>query len=116
MYGSDTPFHGHIVGLNPGTGAVFSVLPPQNATGNWIKIVQRIPVRIALDPEEVRKHPLFLGLSVETDADTHDRSGARLPPVCEEKPLYCTTVFENELEGVDNLIADIVEQNLFYYE
>lgn len=116
MYGDDLIFHGSILGLNPGTGSVFSVLPPQNATGNWIKIVQRIPVRISLDPEEVKKHPLFLGLSVETHTDTHDRSGPRLPQACEEKPLYATTVFENELEGVDNLIADIIEQNLFYHE
>src|SRR5690606_677718 len=57
MYGSEVVYHGKVYGLNPGTGSVFSVLPPQNATGNWIKIIQRVPVRISLDPEEIKKKP-----------------------------------------------------------
>ncbi len=115
MYGRDIPFHGCIVGLNPGTGSVFSVLPPQNATGNWIKIVQRLPVRISLDPDEIKKYPLFLGLSVETRTDTHERSGARLPTLSVQKPFYSTCVFASELEGVDDVIEDIIEEN-YYYE
>ena len=114
MYGSDAPFHGRVVGLNPGTGAVFSVLPPQNATGNWIKIVQRVPVRISLDPEELKQHPLVLGLSVETDVDTHDRSGRQLPIITTEKPFYTTNVFAEELAGVDAIIEAIIDENCHY--
>jgi len=61
--------------LGAGSGSAFALLPPQNASGNWIKIVQRVPVRIALDPEELAKHPLRVGLSVTADADVHDQSG-----------------------------------------
>jgi membrane fusion protein (multidrug efflux system) len=68
-------YHGHVSGLGAGTGSAFAVLPPQNASGNWIKIVQRVPVRIALDPQEVTAHPLRVGLSVSVDVDVHDTSG-----------------------------------------
>ena len=67
LYGSDVPFTGTVVGFSGGTGAAFSVVPAQNATGNWIKVVQRLPVRIALDPAELRAHPLQVGLSMTTD-------------------------------------------------
>jgi membrane fusion protein (multidrug efflux system) len=78
LYGSDVEFHGHVIGLSAGTGAAFSLLPPQNASGNWIKVVQRVPVKIALDPQELAQHPLRVGLSTTTTVDTHDRSGAVL--------------------------------------
>jgi len=71
-------FSGHIRGISPGTGAAFALLPAQNASGNWIKIVQRVPVRIALDPEQVREHPLRVGLSMEVVVDVHDQSGSVL--------------------------------------
>ena len=64
LYGSAAPFHGHVVGLGGGTGAAFALIPAQNATGNWIKVVQRVPVRIALDSQELRQHPLRVGLSM----------------------------------------------------
>ena len=64
LYGSDVVFHGHVVGLGGGTGSAFSMIPAQNATGNWIKVVQRLPVRIALDPAELAQHPLRVGLSM----------------------------------------------------
>jgi membrane fusion protein (multidrug efflux system) len=64
LYGSDVVFHGHVVGLGGGTGSAFSLIPAQNATGNWIKVVQRLPVRIALDPKELEEHPLRVGLSM----------------------------------------------------
>ena len=64
LYGSDVVFHGHVVGLGGGTGSAFSMIPAQNATGNWIKVVQRLPVRIALNPEELKAHPLRIGLSM----------------------------------------------------
>ena len=69
LYGSGVKFHGRIVGLSGGTGSAFATIPAQNATGNWIKIVQRLPVRIALDPAELREHPLRVGLSMNVDVD-----------------------------------------------
>nr|ACH58981.1 membrane fusion component of tripartite multidrug resistance system [uncultured bacterium BLR2] len=78
VYGGDVVFHGRIIGLSAGTGAAFSLLPPQNASGNWIKITQRVPVKIALDPRELAAHPLRIGLSTTTTIDTHDRDGAVL--------------------------------------
>ncbi len=78
LYGGDVVFHGHVIGLSAGTGAAFSLLPPQNASGNWIKVVQRVPVKIALDPAELAQHPLRVGLSTTATIDTHDRSGVVL--------------------------------------
>ena len=74
LYGGDVTFHGRVVGLSGGTGSAFSLIPAQNATGNWIKVVQRLPVRIALDPKELRAHPLRVGLSMKA---TIDVAGAR---------------------------------------
>ncbi len=80
LYGGDVVFHGRVIGLSAGTGSAFSLLPPQNASGNWIKVVQRLPVKIALDPAELAEHPLRIGLSITATVDTHDRSGAVLAP------------------------------------
>jgi len=76
VYGTSVTFHGKVLGLGAGSGNAFSLLPPQNASGNWIKIVQRVPVRIALDPAELRAHPLRLGLSVKVSVETANRTGA----------------------------------------
>jgi membrane fusion protein (multidrug efflux system) len=78
LYGGSVEFHGHVAGMAAGTGAAFSLLPAQNATGNWIKVVQRVPVRIALDPRELAEHPLRIGLSTTINVDTQDRGGAVL--------------------------------------
>lgn len=67
MYGSSVKYHGRVVGVSAGTGAAFAMIPAQNATGNWIKVVQRLPVRIALDPQELARHPLQVGLSMHAD-------------------------------------------------
>ncbi len=75
VYGGKVAFHGRVAGLGAGSGNAFSLLPPQNATGNWIKIVQRVPVRIALEPAELEKKPLRVGLSVDVEVETGDRSG-----------------------------------------
>jgi membrane fusion protein, multidrug efflux system len=75
VYDSDVEFHGKIAGLAAGSGSAFALLPAQNASGNWIKIVQRVPVRIVLDPAEVRGHPLRIGLSTVVTVDVADRSG-----------------------------------------
>ena len=69
LYGDDVVFHGRVVGFSGGTGSAFALIPAQNATGNWIKVVQRLPVRIALDPKELAKHPLRVGLSMEAEID-----------------------------------------------
>jgi membrane fusion protein (multidrug efflux system) len=75
VYGSSVTYHGRVAGLGAGSGSAFALLPPQNATGNWIKIVQRVPVRIALDPKELKDHPLRVGLSVDVSVDVSDTSG-----------------------------------------
>lgn len=81
LYGNRVEYDGHIVGLGAGTGAAFALLPAQNATGNWIKVVQRVPVRVALDPKQLAEHPLRVGLSMEADVDLHDQSGKALSDV-----------------------------------
>lgn len=111
MYGRSLTYDGRIVGLNPGTGSIFSVLPPQNATGNWIKIVQRVPVKISLDPEQIKAHPLVLGLTVTVKTNTHDRSGKQLPDESLIEPIYKTRVYEKELQGVEDLIEQIIAEN-----
>jgi membrane fusion protein (multidrug efflux system) len=73
LYGRSVKYHGKVVGIGGGTGAAFSLIPAQNATGNWIKIVQRLPVRIALEPAELREHPLRVGLSMYADIDVAQR-------------------------------------------
>ena len=83
LYGSDVRYSGTVDSLGVGTGSAFSLLPAQNATGNWIKIVQRVPVRIHIDPQELQKHPLRIGLSMDVKVDLHDQSGpalAQQPP------------------------------------
>ena len=72
-------YHGSVAGFGAGTGAAFALLPAQNATGNWIKIVQRVPVRIALDPRELAAHPLQIGLSMKAEVDVHERQRRRAP-------------------------------------
>jgi len=78
IYGGKVSYHGKIAGLGAGSGSAFAVLPPQNASGNWIKIVQRVPVRIALDPAELDNNPLRIGLSVSAEVDVRDQSGPRV--------------------------------------
>ncbi len=85
LYGHGMTYHGMIVGFNAGTGSAFALLPAQNATGNWIKIVQRVPVRIALDPRELAAHPLQIGLSMKAQVDTHDRGGAAPAGACAKR-------------------------------
>lgn len=79
LYGGDVIYKGKVAGIGAGTGAAFALLPTQNASGNWIKVIQRVPVRIALDADQVAKHPLRVGLSTVVTVDTHDRSGSALP-------------------------------------
>jgi membrane fusion protein (multidrug efflux system) len=111
FYGSNVVYHGHVAGISPGTGAAFELLPPQNATGNWIKIVRRVPVRIVLDPKDLKKHPLRLGLSMEVTVDLHDTSGQRLARLPPKKPRYATAVYQRRLAGAQHLIHQVVDAN-----
>jgi membrane fusion protein (multidrug efflux system) len=112
FYGSPVEFHGHVVGLAPGTGSAFALLPAQNATGNWVKIVQRLPVRIALDSRELQQHPLRIGLSVDATIDTHDRSGAALTVLPDTKAIASTSVYAQDIKAADALVAEIIASNL----
>jgi len=116
IYGGSVVFHGKIIGINPGTGNVFSALPPQNATGNWIKIVQRVPVRVSLDPNQLKKHPLWLGLSMHVTVDIHDTSGPMLAEASRIKPLYQTKIYSQQEEGAIKIIDQIILENAGCYE
>ncbi len=111
LYGTNVVFHGKVAGLGAGTGSVFSLLPPQNATGNWIKVVQRLPVRIRLDANEIARHPLRIGLSMVAKVDTHDERGPVLAKAEPEKPIYSTPVFQNDSQQAERLIEKILREN-----
>jgi membrane fusion protein, multidrug efflux system len=112
MYGSRIAYHGKVLGLQAGTGSALAVLPAQNASGNWIKIVQRLPVRIGLDPNELANHPLFVGLSTNVDVDVHDRSGGALSTQPTWQATVNTDAYDNQLSGADTEIKAILASNL----
>jgi membrane fusion protein (multidrug efflux system) len=111
LYGRNVKYTGRIAGLGAGTGSVFALLPAQNATGNWIKIVQRVPVRIELDPAPLERHPLRVGLSMNVAVDTHDRSGEILSGTPFKEKRYTTPVFEEQALAADQLITKIIDAN-----
>jgi len=111
VYGGQVRYHGRVTGLGLGTGAAFALLPAQNATGNWIKVVQRVPVRIALDPEELTAHPLRIGLSTRVSVAVRDDSGPQLaqsPPV---QPVLTTSAYEIDRGEIRERIAQIIRDN-----
>jgi membrane fusion protein, multidrug efflux system len=112
MYGSHVHYHGRVLGLTAGTGSALAVLPAQNATGNWIKIVQRLPVRIGLEPQELEAHPLFLGLSADIHVDVTDQRGAALSRQPAWPAELNTNVYADQDAGVDAAITEIVAANL----
>ena len=105
VYGEDVVFRGQVSGQEAGTGSAFAAVPAQNATGNWIKVVQRVPVRIALDPAEVARHPLRLGMSARVAIDTRGRKGAALLQAGVQRRQYATAVFKDEGAEADRIIA-----------
>ncbi len=109
VYGGGVSFHGKVAGVDAGTGSAFSLLPAQNATGNWIKVVQRVPVRIEIDPADLAAHPLRIGLSMEVSIDTHSGDGSMLQPL--PAPEYSTPVYDQRMAGAETLIADIIRSN-----
>ncbi|MFS7252135.1 multidrug efflux MFS transporter periplasmic adaptor subunit EmrA [Rahnella rivi] len=111
MYGDDVKYHGKVVGMDMGTGGAFSLLPAQNATGNWIKVVQRLPVRIELNDQEVKEHPLRIGLSALVTVDTQNRDGLVLANKVRTEPLYQTTALTLDLAPVNAIIADVIHAN-----
>ncbi|HWD28618.1 MAG TPA: HlyD family efflux transporter periplasmic adaptor subunit [Rhizomicrobium sp.] len=110
LYGGSVTYHGHVQGLGAGSGSAFALLPPQNASGNWIKIVQRVPVRIALDPKELRDHPLRVGLSVDVSVDISDTSGSAMGSTTPARNMQGVA---NDGGGpqLDALIERILRQN-----
>ena len=112
LYGSEHIFHGRVLGMSAGTGAAFSLLPPQNASGNWIKVVQRVPVRIQIDDQDLAKAPLRIGLSATVTVDTTSRSGPVLAMEADDKPVGNTEVYTQDL-GRANAEADaVIRRNL----
>jgi len=111
LYGSHFVYHGAVAGFGAGTGSAFSLLPAQNATGNWIKIVQRVPVRIALDPREIATHPLQIGLSMKAEVDVRNGNGARLPQLAHNDASWSTDVFGSSEALADARVQAIITAN-----
>lgn len=109
LYGDEVLFHGRVDSIGTGTGSVFSLLPPQNATGNWIKIVQRVPVRIELEEEYDEHHPLPFGASLEVSVDTHDRSGPAIATAAATEPVASADLYGFQQEGADQLVAEVID-------
>jgi membrane fusion protein (multidrug efflux system) len=112
LYGGSFIFHGHVQGMSAGTGAAFSLLPPQNASGNWIKVVQRVPVRILIDDNDLVKSPLRVGLSATVTVDTTDREGPVLALKPADKPVGDTEVYTQDLEKANAEADAVVRRNL----
>jgi len=112
VYGQKVTYHGKVVGLGAGTGAAFSLLPAQNATGNWIKVVQRVPVRLSLDEAEVKAHPLRVGLSMEVEVDVAQQDGPVLAQNPREHAVAQTAVFDALQKDADALVRRIIDANL----
>ncbi|UIF84978.1 HlyD family efflux transporter periplasmic adaptor subunit [Cupriavidus sp. UYPR2.512] len=110
VYGSKVEYQGKVAGFSAGTGSAFSLLPAQNATGNWIKVVQRLPVRIALDPQQLKDHPLRVGLSMTVKVDVRREEGAAMAAAAPARPMQ-TDVYDKVAQDADQLIARIIAAN-----
>ena len=113
LYGKDKTFDGKVVGIEMGTGSAFSLLPTQNATGNWIKVVQRVPVRIQLDPQQLAENPLRIGLSATVKVNVSDSQGETLRNQAPSTTLYSTNVLQYDESAVNNLIESIIRDNSY---
>ena len=110
LYGGHVEYHGVVASIAAGSGGAFSLLPPQNATGNWIKVVQRVPVRIALDPKELAAHPLRVGLSTDVTIDTHSRSDEQKPAMALPGANFTTPVFDAQLKTAETRADALIAQ------
>jgi len=113
LYGNKVVYHGRVMGLSAGTGSAFSLLPTQNATGNWIKVVQRVPVRIQLDPQQLIENPLRIGLSATVKVNVSDSQGETLRNQAPNTTLYSTNVLQYDEGAVNNLIESIIRDNSY---
>ena len=111
LYGGHVTYHGRVAGLGLGTGSAFALLPAQNATGNWIKVVQRVPVRIELEPRELSAHPLRIGLSTVVTVDIRETSGPQLAQTARQQPVLSTRVFDIDRSEIRTRIEQIIEEN-----
>lgn len=112
LYGGDVTYKGRIDSLGLGTGSAFSLLPAQNASGNWIKIVQRVPVRIAIDAKQLAEHPLRIGLSIKAEVSLRDQKGTVLPTQAAKGQVFDTDVYAKQLHSADDAIHAIIQRNL----
>jgi membrane fusion protein (multidrug efflux system) len=113
VYGSSVKYKGQVESLGVGTGSAFSLLPAQNATGNWIKIVQRIPARVVFtDPSQLDKYPLRIGMSLDTEVNLHDQNGAMLSQTPRTEPRFSTDVYEKEMADANAQIDQIIHDNM----
>lgn len=108
LYGSKVEYKGKVLGIASGSGSVFSIIPPQNATGNWIKILQRLAVRISLDPETLEKYPTRLGISAEVYVDVTDQDLPMLAEVPSTKVVTKTEVFDIDMEPLNTLMEKMI--------
>ncbi len=116
IYGSKVVYEGKVLGIASGTGSVFSLIPPQNATGNWIKIVQRLPVRISLDPKKLKAFPTRLGLSCEVEVDLSNQNLPMLAQVPPKMAVSKTRVFDIDQEKINQIMDEIICKNLEGYD
>ncbi|CAN7483004.1 HlyD family efflux transporter periplasmic adaptor subunit [Pseudorhodoferax sp. LjRoot39] len=112
VYGKKVEYKGEVSGLGVGTGAAFALLPAQNATGNWIKVVQRVPVRIALDPQQVVANPLRVGLSMDVTVDVTHKDGRTLAEAPRSTPLAATAVYAADARGADEQVRRVIAANV----
>lgn len=112
IYGSRVKYEGKVLGIASGSGSVFSLIPPQNATGNWIKIVQRLPVRISLDPEKVKEYPVRLGISAEVNVDITNQDLPRLTLHKTPQPISTTSVYNLHFDELEKKINQVIAANL----
>ncbi len=112
VYGDDVRYTGRIASIGLGTGSAFALLPAQNASGNWIKIVQRVPVRVTLEPKQLAEHPLRVGMSMSVDVSLKQRDGTTLASRPTTKPVLVTSAYAKQLADADALIQRVVRDNL----
>jgi membrane fusion protein, multidrug efflux system len=111
LYGKKVEYQGTVAGLGVGTGAAFSLLPAQNATGNWIKVVQRVPVRVALDRNQLKEHPLRVGLSMEATVDISQQDGKTLADAPRASEIAQTQTFGTQDDGAEAEVRRVIAMN-----
>jgi membrane fusion protein, multidrug efflux system len=113
VYGGAVKYKAQVESLGVGTGSAFSLLPAQNATGNWIKIVQRIPVRVVFtDPSQLDKYPLRIGMSLDTEVNLHDQNGQMLSQTPRTEARFSTDVYDHQLADANGKIEQIIHANM----